>query len=170
MEPAEPIPPAVPRTPDRDRADTAFFGHPTAFGHIFATEICLSFAYYGLISILTLYMSTYLFLPGTAEGVIGFGPFSRFLGATFGAVSPLELASATFGLVTGVFYATPLIGGLIGDRWLGTRTCIVAGLVLLTFGHTLLALEATFLIALALIIIGGGLVKSNLIGQVGALY
>jgi POT family proton-dependent oligopeptide transporter len=170
MEPAEPIPPAVPRTPDRDRADIAFFGHPTAFGHIFATEICLAFAYYGLISILTLYMSTYLFLPGTAEGVIGFGSFRRFLGATFGAVSPLELASATFGLVTGVFYATPLLGGLIGDRWLGTRTCIVAGLVLLTFGHALLALEATFLLALALIIIGGGLVKSNLLSQVGALY
>ncbi len=170
MERAEPLPPAAPRVPDRDHGDTAFFGHPKAFGHIFATEICLSFAYYGLISILTLYMSTYLFLPGTAEGVIGFEPFRRFLGATFGAVSPLELASATFGLVTGVFYATPLIGGLIGDRWLGIRTCIVAGLVLLTLGHALLALEATFLIALALIIIGGGLVKSNLLGQVGALY
>lgn len=170
MEPTDALPPAAAKEPVPDRTETGFFGHPLAFGHIFATEICLAFAYYGLVSILTLYMSTHLFLPGTAEGVIGFGPFSRFLGATFGAVSPLELASATFGLVTGVFYATPLIGGLIGDRWLGTRNCILAGLFLLTLGHGLLALEATFLIALAFIIVGGGLVKSNLLSQVGALY
>jgi len=170
MELAEPMPPAAPRAPDRDRADTAFFGHPMAFGHIFATEICLSFAYYGLVSILTLYMSTYLFLPGTAEKVIGFGPFSQAMGAVFGAKSPLELASATFGLVTGIFYATPLIGGLIGDRWLGTRNCIVAGLVIQTFGYALLPMEAFFLLGMILMVIGGGLVKSNLLGQVGALY
>jgi POT family proton-dependent oligopeptide transporter len=156
--------------PDRDRGDTAFFGHPMAFGHIFATEICLSFAYYGLVSILTLYMSTYLFLPGTAEKVIGFGPFSQAMRAVFGAKSPLELASATFGLVTGIFYATPLIGGLIGDRWLGTRNCIVAGLVIQTFGYALLPMEAFFLLGMILMVIGGGLVKSNLLGQVGALY
>jgi POT family proton-dependent oligopeptide transporter len=170
MELAEPMPPAAPKAPDRDRADTAFFGHPMAFGHIFATEICLSFAYYGLVSILTLYMSTYLFLPGTAEKVIGFGPFSRAMGVVFGAKSPLELASATFGLVTGIFYATPLIGGLIGDRWLGTRNCIVAGLVIQTFGYALLPMEAFFLLGMILMVIGGGLVKSNLLGQVGALY
>ena len=170
MELADALPPAADGDPVHDRSDTAFFGHPAAFGHIFATEICLAFAYYGLVSILTLYMSTHLFLPGTAEKVIGFGPFSAMMGAVFGAHSPLELASATFGLITGIFYATPLIGGLIGDRWLGTRTCIVAGLVIQTTGYALLPLEATFLPGMFLMVIGGGLVKSNLLGQVGALY
>lgn len=170
MELAEPIPPAAASPPPQDPSDSAFFGHPLAFGHIFATEVGLAFAYYGLISILTLYMSTHLFLPGTAEGVIGFGPFSRMMEAVFGATSPLELASATFGLVTGIFYATPLIGGLIGDRWLGTRTCIVAGLPIQALGYALLVFEPTFLIGMALMVVGGGLVKSNLLSQVGALY
>lgn len=170
MELSDPLPPAAIQDPVHDRSDIAFFGHPVAFGHIFATEICLSFAYYGLVSILTLYMSSHLFLPGTAEKVIGFGPFSAMMGAVFGARSPLELASATFGLITGIFYATPLIGGLVGDRWLGTRTCIVAGLIIQTAGYALLPLEATFLIGMSLMVVGGGLVKSNLLGQVGALY
>lgn len=164
------LPPAAAKAPAPDRSDTAFFGHPSAFAHIFATEICLAFAYYGLVSILTLYMSTHLFLPGAAETVIGFGPFSAMMGAVFGAGSPLELASATFGLITGIFYATPVIGGLIGDRWLGTRTCIVAGLIIQTAGYALLPLEASFLVGMFLMVIGGGLVKSNLLGQVGALY
>lgn len=170
MELADPPPAAAAQEPVHDPSDRAFFGHPAGFGYIFATEIWLSFAYYGLISILTLYMSTHLFQPGTAEGVIGFGPFSRIMGSTFGAVSPLELASATFGVVTGVFYATPLIGGLIGDRWLGARNCIVFGLPLQAVGYALLVPESTFLIGLVLMVVGGGLVKSNLLGQVGALY
>ena len=114
-------------------------------------------------------MSHSLSRPGTAEKVMGFVPFSHAMGAVFGATSPLELASATFGLITGIFYATPLIGGLIGDRWLGTRTCIVAGLVIQTAGYALLPMEATFLIGLFLMVIGGGLGKSHPLGPVVAL-
>lgn len=150
--------------------DTAFFGHPRGLGYIVATEACYAFAYYGMVTILTLYMTQQLFTPGHVENILGFGAYSHLMQGVFGEKTPLALASLTFGLATSLGYATPMLGGLIGDRWLGQRRTVILGLGLLAAGYAALVTEQGFLIAIALIVVGAGLVKSNLLGQLGRLY
>jgi len=156
--------------PGRASDDTAFFGHPRGLGFIVTAEVGWSFAYYGMVSILTLYMTQRLFTPGHMEHIWGFAAYSRVLQTLFGAMTPLALASQTFGLVTGLIYATPILGGLLGDRWIGQGRAVMIGLGVLVAGHLALIAEQSFLIAIALLIVGGGLVKSNLLGQIGRLY
>lgn len=152
------------------RPDTGFFGHPRGLGFLIAAECFWAFAYYGMVALLTLYMTRELFTPGHIEHVVGIGPYRRVQEALFGPMTPLALASQTFGLVTGLVYATPIVGGLISDRWLGQRRGIVLGFAVMSVGHLLLVTEAGFLAALLLIVVGAGFVKSNLTAQIGRLY
>lgn len=138
--------------------------------YLIAAEGFWAFAYFGMQGMLTLYMTQELFLPGHREHVLGFEAYRAVLQGMFGPLSTLGLASQTFGLATSLIYALPLLGGLVGDRWLGQRRTITLGLVLTTLGHLLLITEAGFLAALLLLILGAGLIKSNLVGQIGRLY
>ncbi len=158
--------PATPESAD----DTAFFGHPRGLGWLFAAECGYSFAYWGMVSILTLYMTQELFLPGHVENIWGFAAYSQAMQAAFGRMSTLELASQTFGLITGLMYATPILGGILADRWLGHTRTVTIGFAVLAAGFALMVTEQGFLIAAALLVVGGGLIKSNLLGQIGQLY
>lgn len=152
------------------RVDASFFGHPRGLAYLITAECFWAFAYYGMVALLTLYMTRELFTPGHIEHVVGMGPYRAVQEALFGPMTPLALASQTFGLVTGLVYATPIIGGLISDRWLGQRRGVVLGFCVLAVGHLLLATEAGFLAALLLIVVGAGFVKSNITAQIGRLY
>jgi len=121
-------------------------------------------------ALLVLYMVDQLLRPGHVEHVAGFGAFRSGVEAVFGPLSTQALASQIFGLYTAFVYSTPILGGLIGDRWLGQRRAVMLGAVLMAAGHFLMALEASFLIALALLILGGGFIKGNIAAQVGNLY
>lgn len=158
------------QTVSTDSSDTSFFGHPRGLAFLITAECFWAFAYYGMVALLTLYMTRELFTPGHIEHVVGIGPYRRAQEALFGPMTPLALASQTFGLVTGLVYATPIVGGLISDRWLGQRRGVVLGFAVMSIGHLLLVTEAGFLAALLLIVVGAGLVKSNLTAQIGRLY
>ena len=153
-----------------ESADTGFLGHPRGLLYLISAEGFWGFAYYGMVALLTLYMTRELFTPGHIGHVIGIGPYRAVQEALFGPMTPLALASQTFGLVTGLAYATPIVGGLISDRWLGQRRGIILGFAVLSIGHLLLVTEAGFLAALLLIVVGAGFVKSNLTAQIGRLY
>jgi POT family proton-dependent oligopeptide transporter len=157
-------------SPPARPASRELFGHPRGLVFLIAAEGFWAFAYYGMVTLLTLYMTRELFTPGHEEHVLGLPVYRKALEAIFGPMTRLALASQTFGLVTGLVYATPILGGLISDRWLGQRRGVVLGLAILTLGHLLLVTEAGFLAALLLIVLGAGFVKSNLTGQVGRLY
>ncbi|HEY1615680.1 MAG TPA: MFS transporter [Rhizomicrobium sp.] len=150
--------------------DRAFFGHPRGLAFILGTETGWAFGYFGLQMILTLYMTQDLLKPGHVEHVLGFGAYRALLESVFGRLSPLALASQTFGLATGLIYAMPIVGGFLADRWIGQRRAVIAALLTLTAAHLLLIGERTFLIALALMVLGTGLLKTSLIGQLGRLY
>ena len=154
-----------PPTPER-----TLFGHPVGLAYILGAEAGWAFAYFGMQMMLTLYMTQTLLKPGHVEHVLGFSAYRAMLGGLYGPLSPMGVASQTFGLATGLIYALPILGGLIGDRWLGQRRTVLAGVLVLTFAHVLLIGEQTFLIALALMVVGSGLVKTNLVGQLGRLY
>ena len=85
-------------------------------------------------------------------------------------MSTLALSFQILGLYTAFVYFTPVLGGLVADRWIGRRTAVALGAVLMSAGHIAMAFDASFLLALLLLIVGCGLLKGNISSQVGELY
>jgi POT family proton-dependent oligopeptide transporter len=85
-------------------------------------------------------------------------------------MSTIALASQINGLYTGFVYFTPVFGGWLADRFIGRRNAVVAGAILMSAGHIAMAFDASFLLALLLLIVGCGLLKGNISTQVGELY
>jgi POT family proton-dependent oligopeptide transporter len=151
--------------------DRGFFGHPRGLGYIAFTEAWERFSYYGMQSLLILYMVNQLLHPGHIEQIAGFASFRHFLETLYrGPLAVQPLASAIFGLYTGLVYLTPILGGLLADRVLGRTRTIVIGALLMAAGQFLIAFDVTFLVALTSLLIGVGCFKGNLASQVGALY
>lgn len=148
--------------------DRAFLGHPKGLGFLAFTEAWERFSYYGMQSLLVLYMAKYLLLPGHVEHVAFFAEFTRL--PLYSSLKGPALASAIFGTYAALVYFTPTFGGLIADRWLGRRRTVLAGAFLMALGHFLMAFESSFLFALLSLVIGSGLFKGNLACQIGGLY
>jgi POT family proton-dependent oligopeptide transporter len=153
--------------PTDNRADRAFLGHPKGLGYLSFTEACERFSYYSMQTLLVLYMVKYLLLPAHFGSVIGLG-WVR--GHFFAGLGGQPLASAIFGTYTSLVYATPILGGIIADKWLGRKATLIAGGVMMALGHFMMAFEGSFLFALLALVIGVGLFKGNIASQVGALY
>ncbi|MDF3012428.1 MAG: transporter [Cellvibrio sp.] len=93
-----------------------FLGHPKGLYVCFATEMWERFSFYGMKFILLLYLTKY---------------------HLFSDNQGLDILGAYAGLV----YALPVIGGLIADRYLGSRRAVLFGGILLAIGHFLMAVE-----------------------------
>ena len=59
------------------RKDTAFLGHPVGLGWLAATEFWERFSYYGMLTLLVLYMTHRLLQPGHVEHVSASSCFGR---------------------------------------------------------------------------------------------
>src|SRR6202165_1004461 len=154
-----------------DFAARSFIVHPRGLAYIAFAEAWERFSYYGMQSLLVLYMVNRLLHPGHIERVAGFGPFRHLLENVYrGPLSVQPLASTIFGLYTGLVYLTPIAGGLIADRWLGRTFTITIGASLMAVGHFLMAFDFSFLLALPCLLTGVGCFKGNLASQVGGLY
>ena len=137
------VPPtAAPASPDR-----GWFGHPRGLSTLFFTEMWERFSYYGMRGFLILYMT-------------------KALGFTD------QHAGAVYGNYVGSVWLTPILGGLIADRWLGQYRSVLLGGSIIALGHFSLALHAMpfFYVGLTLIVIGTGLLKPNVSTLVGSLY
>ena len=124
--------------------DRAFFGHPRGLGLIFGMEMWERFSYYGMRAILVLFLVN---AAGWDKGS----------------------AAGLYGTYTSLVYLTPLAGGFIADRWLGTRRALVLGGIVIALGHFALAFQGmtTFYAGLALIMVGTGFFKPNAATMVG---
>jgi len=151
-------------------ASGEFLGHPRGLAFIAFTEAWERFSFYGMQALLTLYMTGYLLKPGAVDGVAGFAAFRQGLEFLYGPLSLQALASSVFSLYVGLIYFTPVLGGLLGDRYIGRRRAVLIGAALLALGHFMMAFDASFLPALLALIVGAGLLKGNLAAQVGGLY
>ncbi|NWE52778.1 peptide MFS transporter [Brevundimonas sp. P7753] len=146
------------------------FGHPVGLWYLAFAEAWERFSYYGMQTLLVLYMVGQLLQPGHIESVAGFAQFRAVVEGVYGPLSIQALASAIFGIYTGLVYLTPVLGGVIADRWLGRTRTILLGATLMTLGHFLMAFDVSFLWALACLAIGTGCFKGNIAVQVGSLY
>ena len=127
--------------------DTALLGHPRGLGLLFVTEMWERFSYYGMRALLVLYLVNALKWD-TAH------------------------AANLYGTYTMLVYLTPVIGGYLADRFIGTRRSLVVGSIIISLGHFTLAFPGmtTFYAGLGLIIIGTGFFKSNVSTMVGQIY
>lgn len=127
--------------------DRSFFGHPRGLGLLFAVEMWERFSYYGMRALLVLYLINYLkWTDGDAARL--------------------------YGTYTSLVYLTPLIGGYLADRFIGTRRSMIIGSIVIALGHFALAFQQMqmFYLGLGLIIIGTGFFKPNVSTMVGQLY
>jgi proton-dependent oligopeptide transporter, POT family len=133
-------------------SETTIFGHKPGLFLLFFTEMWERFSYYGMRVLLVLFL-----VSETAGG--GWG-WTR--------SSALNL----YALYTGLVYVTPILGGIIADKFLGYRKAVIVGAFLMTLGHVSLALETTttFYAGLVLLILGNGFFKPNISSIVGQLY
>ncbi len=120
---------------------------------LFFTEMWERFSFYGMRSLLTLYMTLQLFkdLADPEAKSIAYGVY-----AAYGAL----------------VYATPYLGGLLADKLLGYQKSTLWGGVLMMIGHFVMAIETEFFLylALAFLIAGNGFFKPNISSMVGGLY
>ena len=146
-----------------------FGGHPKALYFLAFTELWERFSFYGMTSLLALYMVKQLLLPGHAEHVAGL----LHLRHAFEVRAPmtnLAFAALIYGWYSGLVYFTPIVGGWIADRLLGANRTVILGALLMSAGHLAMSFDYSFLLALALLILGSGCLKGNISAQVGALY
>lgn len=101
-------------TADAARAtDATWFGHPRQLARLFTTEMWERFGYYGMRALLTLYLTKhFLFSDRTANGI--------------------------YGGFTAMVYLTPLVGGLLADRYLGAKRSVKFGALVMALGYFLL--------------------------------
>ena len=130
------------------------FSHPTGLVVLFFTEMWERFSYYGMRAILVLFLTSSLLNDGWG--------WER------------DDALILYGWYTGLAYFTPLIGGIIADKFIGYRNATVIGALIMAVGHGSMALEyfekIFFFIGIGLLIIGNGLFKPNISSIVGQLY
>jgi proton-dependent oligopeptide transporter, POT family len=150
--------------------DVNFMGHPKGLFYLAFTEAWERFSFYGMTALVVLYMVNQLLLPGHVEHIAGFSGFRAAVESLVGPLSTQALASQIFGLYSGFVYFTPLLGGMIADRWIGQRNGVVIGALSMSAGHIAMTFDQSFLLALLLLVIGSGFLKGNISAQVGALY
>ena len=151
------------------RRDGWLGAHPKGLAYLAFTEIWERFSYYGMTALLALYIVKHLLLPDHAGQVIGLTPL-RHVFEMRGPMSDQAFASLIYGWYGGLVYFTPILGGLIADRWLGAKRTIIFGATLMSAGHLAMAFDASFLVALLMLIVGSGCLKGNIAAQVGSLY
>jgi POT family proton-dependent oligopeptide transporter len=151
-------------------APAAIFGHPRGLTFLFTTEMWERFSYYGMRSLLVLYMTKYLLLPEHTGDVRGLLTVKSALEGIFGPLDVQPLSSQIWGFYTALVYFTPIFGGLLADRVLGQRRTVIIGAILMAIGHFMMAVEQLFLFALLALILGNGAFKPNISTQVGGLY
>jgi proton-dependent oligopeptide transporter, POT family len=127
--------------------DRALLGHPRGLGLLFVTEMWERFSYYGMRAILVLYLVNELRWD-------------------------TPRAAGLYGTYTMLVYVTPLVGGYLSDRFIGTRNSLVLGGLVIAAGHFALAFPGMpmFYVGLGLIITGTGLFKPNVSTMVGQMY
>ncbi len=125
---------------------------PKGLWLLFVLEMWERYSYYGMRALFVLFL-----IAEVEDGGWGWS---------------VEAASRLYGWYTGLVYLTPVLGGYLADRYLGTHRAIVTGAVLIALGHFALALEtvAGFYTGLALLIVGTGFFKSNVSTLCGRLY
>ncbi len=124
--------------------------HPPGLKVLFFTEMWERFGFYSMLAMFTLYLQ---------DRDRGF------------AWSPQD-ATRLYSNYLMFVYASPLIGGWIGDKKLGYRNSVLIGGFIFMVGYFLLSVHSvtTVYVALTCLVVGNGFFKPNVSAMVGHLY
>ncbi|MEX0962985.1 MAG: peptide MFS transporter [Pseudohongiellaceae bacterium] len=144
-----------------------FLGHPRGLVICFLTEMWERFSYYGMRALLIFYLTQHFLFSD-------------------------QSASSIYAAYISLVYITPVIGGVVADRYLGPVKAVILGAILLVAGHLGMAIEGAqavevivagetvvqrnsfflqvFYFSLGLIIMGVGFLKANISTLVGSMY
>ena len=125
--------------------EAAWFGQPRGLTILFITNMWEQFSYYGMRALLVYYMTRQLMIDQQSSSLI-------------------------YGAYTSLAYFTPIVGGVVADRWLGKRRAVTIGAAVMAAGHFMMAFEPAFPVALVTIALGNGLFLPTLPSQINDLY
>ena len=119
--------------------------NPHSLTSLFFTEMWERFSYYGMRALLVLYLVN---------------------SQNYSESDALHI----YAVYTGLVYLTPLIGGYLADRFLGSQKAIFIGGLTMMIGHFLMAFPNFLYLAIGMLIIGNGYFKPNISTLLGRLY
>ncbi|MDF2691194.1 MAG: hypothetical protein K0S29_1049 [Gammaproteobacteria bacterium] len=121
--------------------------HPKSLWVLAFANLCDGFSYYGTMTILVLYAMHVFHLTRDTSYLI-------------------------YGVYAALIYSTPVLGGIIADKWLGSRrTLIFAGLLAIAGNIILMSCHRYgFSLGLAISVVGSGFYKSTSTHFIGTLY
>ena len=147
-------------------APKEFLGHPRGLVICFLTEMWERFSYYGMRALLIFYLTQHFLFSD-------------------------QSASSIYAAYISLVYITPVIGGVVADRYIGPVKAVILGSLLLVAGHLGMAIEGSqavetivggetliqrdplylqvFYFSLGLIIMGVGFLKANISTLVGSM-
>ena len=136
--------------------DTKVLGQPSGLFFLFFTEMWERFYFYGMRVLLVQFLTAEILL-GDPKG--GWGWTS-------------EQATALYGTYAMLLYLTPVLGGIIADKYLGTRRAVIIGSIIMTIGQLCLFLHSTtmFFVGLTCLVVGVGLFKPNVPSILGEMF
>lgn len=136
--------------------DTKVLGQPSGLFFLFFTEMWERFSFYGMRVLLVQFLTAEILL-GDPKG--GWGWTS-------------EQATALYGTYAMLLYLTPVLGGIIADKYLGTRRAVIIGSIIMTIGQLCLFLHSTtmFFVGLTCLVVGVGLFKPNVPSILGEMF
>ena len=133
--------------------NSTVLGHPQGLFILFFTEMWERFSYYGMRSLLIIFL-----ISSYGDG---------------GWNWSIASASALYGTYISLVYLTPILGGFLADKYLGSRKAVIIGTVIMTIGHASMALEFNHIflyIGLGCLIIGNGFFKPNITSIISNMY
>ena len=141
-------------TSSTDFFKSKVLGHPAQLFVLFFTEMWERFSFYGMRVLLINFLTMTL---------IGYNP---------GWEWSVENAGALFGTYAMLLYITPIVGGIIADKYTGYRWAVVIGAAIMTLGHASMAFETelSLYMGLALLVIGTGFFKPNITSIISEMY
>lgn len=141
---------------DQHFFDSKVLGHPSGLFVLFFTEMWERFSFYGMRVLLMQFLTA---------AVIFNDPMS-------GWGWSAEQAGALYGTYAMLLYITPIFGGVIADKYIGSRAAVIIGAIIMTVGHAAMAVDSQimFFVGLACLVIGTGFFKPNMPAILGEMY
>ncbi|MND72925.1 putative dipeptide and tripeptide permease YjdL [compost metagenome] len=143
-------------SPSNDFFKSNVLGQRSGLFVLFFTEMWERFSFYGMRVLLMQFLTA---------AVIQGSPFS-------GWAWTAQQAGALYGTYAMMLYLTPILGGIIADKYIGSRKAVIIGSAIMTLGHAAMAFDTAIMFFLGLIclVIGTGFFKPNMPSILGEMY
>lgn len=123
--------------------------YPEGMTHLFLTGLWERFSYYGITALLILYLFKHFDMSDARTYLI-------------------------YGAYASMVYGTPIIGGIIADKYIGQYRSIIIGASLIALGHFVMIVPDSenicFFMGLSIVIVGTGLFKPSIGVITGAIF